>query len=122
MGVSSFGLPHLQKMFMDGRLVEILGFPLLDDNGLLGTFTQASPEAVTIPAINEACLSFDDLKGPFGTLGDTEATAITSLFIDFNDFPYGHFHFLLPLFIKEYNYFTEASLTKIKNGRMFIFR
>ena len=39
--------------------------------------------------------TYYNLKGLFGTLGDTEATAITSLFIDFNGLPYRYFHLLL---------------------------
>ena len=73
-------------MFLHGRLVEILGLPFNNLQGVVGAFPQAGPQAVAIFFGRQSGLAVDDLDGPFGAGGHALAAAVATVGVDFNNF------------------------------------
>jgi hypothetical protein len=81
----SFLLSGIRQVFCHRLLVELLGLPLDDRDGVLGAFTQAGAQPIAEVVGGEDRLAVNDPYGPFGAGRDTEPASVTSILIYPND-------------------------------------
>jgi len=80
----------LHKAIFHRLFVKFLGLPVNHLQGTLWTVTETGSESVTVDIADQAGLAIDDCDRTLGTCCDTIPASITELFVDFDDFTYGH--------------------------------
>jgi hypothetical protein len=108
-----FFLPILQ-VILDSLFVEIGGLPLFDHQRARGTFSDTSPEPVTVDVFHQACFSIDQLKRSFRARGDAFSTTIALAFIDSDDISDSH----LSSGFSDANFFRDNPKIRDREGKL----
>ncbi len=87
MGCCSVGV----LSFADSLLIERLGLARLDANSPPGTVAKTGPETIAEVISHQPGFAIDNLNGPFGASRNTQAAAVTFLFIDFDHIANHHY-------------------------------
>jgi len=84
--VSRGRLALASQVLFHRSLVKGVGIALLDADGILGAFTQAGPQAVAEVIGSQHRLAVDDLDGPLGAGGNTQAATVALVRVDLHNF------------------------------------
>jgi hypothetical protein len=76
----------LLQVLFNGRLIEIIGIPLDDGDGVLGTVTEAGTETVAEVIGSKSRLAVDDGDGPFGAGRHAQSAAVAFFFVNLDNF------------------------------------